>query len=280
MGDRDYPFVTVRRLVSAQLESYGGRRSRGFATRIRYLARGSGSVCVQAQESVWFPVEGPSCRESGYRKIYDAVGVDKADQKLALFSSVSEGYFSGLVVCGDLGTRWYKFAVYSGIAEEDMRGWLLGWQRRRRQGDKNGHYQRGRKCEPGQVPIWQVSLRLVLHSNCSSLAGSVGASLSILLEVGRNDLTIRMSRGRFTRLTNTFSTEWGNHCHAMARCFACYNFCRPHWSLENPYGLTPVMAAPVTDRVYNVEWLSALVTAVFPRTGPRGTLQTSPAEGC
>ena len=79
-----------------------------------------------------------------------------------------------------------------------------------------------------------------------------------------------MSRDRFTRLTNTFSTKWDNHCHAMARCFACYKFCRPHWSLKNPYSRRPAMAARLTDRFYKVEWLSALVTAKFPKRGQGG----------
>jgi IS1 family transposase len=80
--------------------------------------------------------------------------------------------------------------------------------------------------------------------------------------VERQNLTIRMSARRFTRLTNAFSKKVENHVHAVALHFMVYNFCRPHGTLTrkaNGVHTTPAMAAGVTDRVWTVEDLLALM---------------------
>jgi hypothetical protein len=43
--------------------------------------------------------------------------------------------------------------------------------------------------------------------------------------VERQNLTMRMSMRRFTRLTNAFSKKLDNHIHALRSTFAFYNFC-------------------------------------------------------
>lgn len=63
--------------------------------------------------------------------------------------------------------------------------------------------------------------------------------------VERQNLTMRMSMRRFTRLTNGFSKRVDNHCAALALYFVWYNWVRAHKSLE---GRTPAMAAGLTDR--------------------------------
>lgn len=45
--------------------------------------------------------------------------------------------------------------------------------------------------------------------------------------VERTNLTMRMQRRRFTRLTNGFSKKAENHAHAVSLYFMYYNFCRP-----------------------------------------------------
>ncbi len=62
--------------------------------------------------------------------------------------------------------------------------------------------------------------------------------------VERQNLTMRMSMRRFTRLTNAFSKKVENHAHAVALHFMHYNFVRIHKTLR----VTPAMAAGVTDR--------------------------------
>ena len=77
--------------------------------------------------------------------------------------------------------------------------------------------------------------------------------------IERQNLTMRMSMRRFTRLTNGFSKKLENHMYAIALHFAHYNFCRPHKSLANPYHRTPAMAAGLTDRIWTVENLISLL---------------------
>jgi len=51
--------------------------------------------------------------------------------------------------------------------------------------------------------------------------------------IERQNLTVRMSMRRMTRLTNAFSKKWLNHKAAYALYFAHYNVCRVHSSLRD-----------------------------------------------
>ena len=73
----------------------------------------------------------------------------------------------------------------------------------------------------------------------------------------RQNLNIRMGIRRFTRLTNAFSKKFENHCHMVAIYFTYYNFCRIHQTLR----VTPAMEAGLTDHVWSLEELLALLTA-------------------
>ena len=66
--------------------------------------------------------------------------------------------------------------------------------------------------------------------------------------VERQNLTMRMSMRRFTRLTNAFSKKLKNHAAAVALHFMHYNFARIHQTLR----VTPAMAAGVTDHVWEI----------------------------
>ena len=59
----------------------------------------------------------------------------------------------------------------------------------------------------------------------------------------RQNLTMRMSMRRFTRLTNAFSKKVENHAAAVALYFMYYNFGRVHQTLR----VTPAMEAGVSD---------------------------------
>jgi IS1 family transposase len=75
--------------------------------------------------------------------------------------------------------------------------------------------------------------------------------------VERQNLTMRMSMRRFTRLTNGFSKKLENHCHALALYFVFYNWMRIHKTLR----VTPAMAAGLTDRLWSWEDIIAVMDA-------------------
>jgi IS1 family transposase len=72
--------------------------------------------------------------------------------------------------------------------------------------------------------------------------------------VERQNLTMRMSMRRFTRLTNAFSKKAENLAHAVALHFMYYNFGRIHQSLR----ITPAMEAGVSDHVWTLEEIASL----------------------
>ena len=76
----------------------------------------------------------------------------------------------------------------------------------------------------------------------------------------RQNLTMRMSMRRFTRLTNAFSKKIENLEYAVALHFMYYNFARPHKTLADPYPTTPAMAAGVTNRIWTIEEIVALAS--------------------
>lgn len=72
--------------------------------------------------------------------------------------------------------------------------------------------------------------------------------------VERQNLTMRMSMRRFTRLTNAFSKKIENHMHAISLHYMYYNFGRIHQSLR----VTPAMEAGVSDHVWSLEEIAGL----------------------
>ena len=103
-----------------------------------------------------------------------------------------------------------------------------------------------RRSAPAAIarPRWSISRRPSLP------AARINALISSSL-VGRQNLTMRMSLRRFTRLTNAFSKKVENLQAAVALHFAHYNFMRVHKTLR----VTPAMAAGVSDRLWILEEL-------------------------
>lgn len=86
------------------------------------------------------------------------------------------------------------------------------------------------------------------------------------MNVERQYFTMRMHMRRFTRLTNGFSKKVDNHRHSVAPHYMFYNFCRVHQTLR----CTPAMEAGITDHVWSLEKLRALM--------PKPTVSASKIE--
>jgi IS1 family transposase len=69
--------------------------------------------------------------------------------------------------------------------------------------------------------------------------------------IERQNLTLRMSQRRLTRLSNGFSKKYENHCAAIALYATHYNFCRVHETLR----ITPAMHLSITDHVWTMSEL-------------------------
>ncbi|HTQ14158.1 MAG TPA: hypothetical protein VMH86_09800 [Rhizomicrobium sp.] len=86
--------------------------------------------------------------------------------------------------------------------------------------------------------------------------------------VERQNLTMRMSMRRFTRLTNAFSKKLDNHCHALALYFYHYNFCRQHKALR----VSSAMQAGIAKELMSMADFCAMMDAENPpkKRGPNG----------
>jgi IS1 family transposase len=73
--------------------------------------------------------------------------------------------------------------------------------------------------------------------------------------IERQNLTMRMSMRRFTRLTNAFSKKFENHCHALALYFVWYNWMRK----RKTTGTTPAIAAGLTDEMLDMSHVVRLI---------------------
>jgi IS1 family transposase len=78
--------------------------------------------------------------------------------------------------------------------------------------------------------------------------------------IERNNLTLRMSCRRFTRLTNGFSKKLQQHAAAISLHVAFYNLCRTHESLR----MTPAVALGIADHAWTVGELLDAAMATQP----------------
>jgi hypothetical protein len=77
----------------------------------------------------------------------------------------------------------------------------------------------------------------------------------------RQNLSLRMSSPRFTRLTNAFNKKLDNHVAVVALYVAHYNFCRVHETLWT----TPAVALGITGHVVDKRVNRQALTAVPPK---------------
>jgi len=88
-----------------------------------------------------------------------------------------------------------------------------------------------------------------LGIECKAVTGTPDPKHISTSFVEHQNLTMRMSMRRFTRLTNAFSKKLENHMAAIALHFMYYNFARIHQTTR----VTPAMAAGVASRLWDVE---------------------------
>lgn len=81
--------------------------------------------------------------------------------------------------------------------------------------------------------------------------------------VERQNLNMRMGMRRFTRLTNGFSKKVESHAAMVALYTVFYNFCRVHKTLR----VTPAMEAGLTDHVWDMEEVVAVMDERAPKPG-------------
>ncbi len=86
------------------------------------------------------------------------------------------------------------------------------------------------------------------------ISGSPDIAKASTSFVERQNLTMRMSMLRFTRLTNGFSKKIEDLEHAVALHFMHYNFARIHKTLK----CTPAMEAGVTSKLWSLEDIASL----------------------
>ena len=91
----------------------------------------------------------------------------------------------------------------------------------------------------------------VVRCHKQSVYGHPDPALISTSLIERQNLTIRMSMRRLTRLCNGFSKKLDNLKAATALHFANYNFCRVHGSLR----ITPAMAAGIVSSIWGIEEL-------------------------
>ncbi len=80
--------------------------------------------------------------------------------------------------------------------------------------------------------------------------------------IERQNLTMRMSMRRFTRLTNGFSKKLENHAASVALYMMYYNFGRKHKTL----GTTPAVKAGFADHIWSVEEIIGLLEKSEPES--------------
>lgn len=104
-------------------------------------------------------------------------------------------------------------------------------------------------------PERRYSPGVVLEAIPSKITGDPDPDHISTSYIERQNLTMRMSIRRYTRLTNAFSKKVENHAAAVSLHFMHYNFCRVHQTLKT----TPAVAAGVTDHVWKLPELIGLL---------------------
>lgn len=108
---------------------------------------------------------------------------------------------------------------------------------------------------PDRGPAKRYSPARCLGAQKTAIEGFPDPKHISTSHVERQNLTMRMSMRRFTRLTSGFSKKVENHLNALALYFVFYNFCRIHKSLR----VTPAMSAGITEELMDMSHIVRLM---------------------
>lgn len=133
------------------------------------------------------------------------------------------------------GLRAYIYAIEETFGSDVDYAQLI----KKYQSDESGNFDR--RYSPGDF----------VSATKTTITGNPEDEMISTSHVERQNLTMRMSMRRLTRLTNGFSKKWENLDLALAMHFAYYNFCRVHQSLR----VTPAMEAGITDHIWTLDEL-------------------------
>ena len=117
-------------------------------------------------------------------------------------------------------------------------------------------------AESKLIPTWHIGPRdaHAAHAFMTDLAGRLKHRIQLTTDghrpyLERQNLTMRMSMRRYTRLTNGFSKKLENHAAATAIHFMYYNFARIHRTVR----MSPAMAAGVTETLWSIRDIVGLL---------------------
>jgi len=192
--------------------------------------------------------------ESGYGDVWTWVAID-ADTKLVPSWAVGRrDGFTAAAFIRDLadrlatrvqlttdGHKAYLEAVESALGNAIDYAMLVKMY----EGDSGKHTPAERRYSPA-VCTGAQQQRIVGNPDAAHISTSF---------VERQNLTMRMSMRRFTRLTNAFSKKVDNLKASVALYYMHYNFARIHQTLR----VTPAMEAGVSDHVWSIEEIVGLL---------------------
>ena len=75
--------------------------------------------------------------------------------------------------------------------------------------------------------------------------------------------------------TNAFSKKFENHMHMVALYTVWYNFVKQHKTLK---GLSPAMASGISQTLWSMTDMAAMVDAAAPKAGKRGPYKKTAAQ--
>ena len=112
------------------------------------------------------------------------------------------------------------------------------------------------KGNPEKEKVTRYSPSKCIGCEKKAIFGNPNISKASTSHIERQNLTVRMSMRRMTRLTNGFSKKWINLKWSYALQFAYYNFCRVHQTIR----VTPAMEAGIADHIWTIEELISINT--------------------